>query len=83
MAIISHSPKDSSHIRSFSYDDHSKVMSVIFAHDRLNEPKVYHHSGVPLEIFNAWLKWSAAGHSAGSYYHRFVSKYKILKDELK
>ena len=80
MAIFSHTPKGSSHIKAFTYDDHAKVLSVTFAHDRLKEPKVYHHAGVPLDVFNAWLKWSAAGYSAGSYYHRFKKNYKTIAD---
>ena len=77
MAVFTHSPKQSGHIQSFRYDDHAKILSVTFAHERLKEPKVYHHTNVPLEVFNSWLKWSADGHSAGSYYHRFVSRYKL------
>lgn len=79
MAIISYSPRDSSHIRSFSYDDHLKILSVTFAHERIKEPKVYHHEGVPLEVFNSWLRWSKDGHSAGTYYWRFVQRYKMQR----
>ncbi len=80
MAIISHSPK-SGHIRTVAYDDHSRYLSVTFEHERQVAPKTYTHSGVPLAVFHAYLRWMKDGQSAGQYYARFLKRYPIVKDQ--
>jgi hypothetical protein len=79
MAIFTHSPK-SGHIKSVSYDDHTSRIAVTFEHERQPKPKTYVHGDVPLEIFNSYLRWMKAGHSAGQYYHRFIAKRPIVKE---
>lgn len=74
LAIFTHTPK-SEHVKSFSYDDHRQVLSVTFQSDRAPAPKIYSHAGVPLSVFHSFLEWSKNGHSAGSYYHRFLKRY--------
>jgi len=79
MAIFTHTPK-SGHIKAVSYDDHTQRIAVTFDHDRLPEPKTYVHAEVPLDVFNSYLRWMKAGHSAGSYYHRFLARLPIVKE---
>jgi hypothetical protein len=80
MAIFTHSPK-SEHIKTVSYDDHSKRLSVTFEHDRQPEPKTYVHGNVPVVAFHSYLRWMKDGQSAGSYYSRFLKRYPIVKDQ--
>lgn len=74
MAVFTHSPKKSKHIKSFSYDDKTHVLSVTFDHGRLKEA-VTEHRRVPADVAHSFLKWAEAGHSAGSYYHRYISSH--------
>lgn len=80
MAIFTHTPKKSEHVKSFTYDDHSRVLSVTFQHDRQPEPRIYSHAGVPLPVFHSFLKWCADGQSPGSYYHRFLKNYRRIEN---
>ena len=82
MAVFTHTPEKSEHVRLFRYDDQSKVLSVTFDNGKVPEPKTYHYAGVPLEVFHSWLKYCADGHSAGSYFHRFVKNYKRVEDQV-
>lgn len=75
MAIFTYNTKDSDHLKSFSYDDSSRIATVTFEHERTKGPQIYRHKNVPRETFNAWLKWCADGHSAGGYYHKFLKNY--------
>lgn len=80
MAIFTHNVKSSDHLKSFGYDDHGKVMTVTFEHERSNGPQVYRHKNVPSDIFNAWLKWCTAGNSPGAYYHRYLKNFPRVVD---
>lgn len=78
MAVFTHSPRNSSHIKSLSYDDRSKAVTVTFYHDRLKEP-VTETRKIPPDVFDAWVKWSEAGHSAGRYYHLHVKNFPLAE----
>ena len=80
MAIFTHTPK-SGHIKAVSYDDASSRLAVTFEHERQEEPKTYIHAQVPLASFNSYLKWMKSGQSAGTFYHRFLSRYPIVKEQ--
>jgi len=80
MAIFTHNPK-SGHIKAVSYDDASKRLSVTFEHERAPEPKTYMHANVPVVVFHSYLRWMKDGQSAGTYYHRFLSRYPIVKEQ--
>lgn len=60
----------SSHIQNVEYDPASQIISVQFANG-----KTYTHGGFPADAAAAFQKFP----SAGSYYHRFVKKYKLLE----
>jgi hypothetical protein len=74
MAIFTHTPRKSDHVKQFRYDDHSKVLAVTFEHERTNGPQTYLHK-IPLVVFNAYLKWCKDGFSPGEYYHRYIKRY--------
>tara|TARA_R110000868_G_scaffold411621_1_gene706461 strand:+ start:4428 stop:4670 length:243 start_codon:yes stop_codon:yes gene_type:complete len=71
MAIHTHEPEESSHIKRVAYDDATQILSVTYDHDRLEKPKVYHHK-VPLAVANTYFRVMNDGYSAGQYYHKFL-----------
>lgn len=79
MATITHKPDASSHIQEFAYDSATGVASVTFKHDRLKEAVTVRHR-LPADVFESWVKWSKAGHSVGSFFHRFVKRYPVVPE---
>jgi len=63
-------PGKSSHVEKVDYDPVSNRMTVKFK----NSEKPYTHGGVPPGVFDGIKR----APSAGSFYHRFVKRYKLL-----
>ena len=78
MAIQTHEPKGSSHIKRVAYDDTTQILSVTYDHDRLEKPSTYHHK-VPPAVANTYFRMMNDGYSAGQYYHKYLKGFQKVE----